>query len=263
VSEAGIGGSGKIRAVAIDDLAAMAAAAKDAGNPIAVQSAYRSYATQVSTFQYWVNLSGYQAALQYSARPGHSEHQLGLAIDFKSAGGSAPWSGDWGQSPAGSWLRKHAWEFGWVQSYPKGQKSKTCYSYESWHFRYVGRDLAAAIHASGLTSREYLWSHFTTAVVPSPSASPGHPSPSPSVVPSASPGVSPEPSPSEPPSPMPSLPPSNPPSEPAAATPSATPASPAGAPLGSATIAALTALGLGVAALVAVLALSRRRRPQA
>jgi len=196
VSEAGISGTAQVRALVIPDLAAMAAAAAAAGNPIGVQSAYRSYATQISTFQYWVNLSGYKQALLYSARPGHSEHQLGVAIDFKSAAGGAPWSGtDWGLSPAGSWMKAHAWEFGFIQSYPKGKAKKTCYDYESWHFRYVGRDEAAAIHASGLTIREYLWSHFTTAIVPSPasSGSPSHPSPVPSLVPSdAPPATSPE-----------------------------------------------------------------------
>ena len=167
VSKAGIQGSGQVRALVIDDLAAMTAAAKAAGTPIAVQSAYRSYLTQVTTFNYWVKTSGHKAALLYSARPGHSEHQLGLAIDFKSAVGGPPWSGgDWGNSPAGTWMRLHAWQYGFVLSYPKGKTSKTCYDYESWHYRYLGRTEAAAVHASGLTIREYLWIHDTTAVVP-------------------------------------------------------------------------------------------------
>jgi LAS superfamily LD-carboxypeptidase LdcB len=190
VSEAGISGTAQVRALVIPDLAAMATAAAVAGNPIGVQSAYRSYTTQISTFQYWVNLSGYKQALLYSARPGHSEHQLGVAIDFRSAAGGAPWSGtDWGLSPAGSWMKAHAWEFGFVQSYPKGKVKKTCYDYESWHFRYVGRDEAAAIHASGLTIREYLWSHFTTTSVSGPT-SPGS-SPSPRTLPGTPPGTSP------------------------------------------------------------------------
>jgi hypothetical protein len=113
-----------------------------------------------------------------------------VAIDFRSAAGGAPWSGtDWGLSPAGSWMKAHAWEFGFIQSYPKGKVKKTCYDYESWHFRYVGRDEAGAIHASGLTIREYLWSHFTMATVGSPgsSGSPTHASPVPSAVPRVSP----------------------------------------------------------------------------
>ncbi|HYL41131.1 MAG TPA: M15 family metallopeptidase [Candidatus Binatus sp.] len=173
VSTAGIGGSGMVRAVAVADLRAMTAAAQAAGNPVAVQSAYRSYATQEATFDYWVSQDGYQTALLYSARPGHSEHQLGLAIDFKSAGAASPFDGDWGTTAAGAWMRLHAWQYGWIQSFPKNQQAKTCYAYEAWHFRYLGRPLAAKVHASGLTVREYLWTHFTTATAALPTKAPG------------------------------------------------------------------------------------------
>jgi D-alanyl-D-alanine carboxypeptidase len=166
VSQAGIAGHGKVRAIVIDDLTAMAEAAAAAGNAIAVESAYRSYDDQVATFNHWVATSGYAAALTFSARPGHSEHQLGLAIDFRSDPGGSPFTGSWGQTPAGKWMRLHAWEFGFIRSYPPNDKAVTCYASEAWHYRYVGRDLAAAIHASGLTTRQYLWANFTTAVVP-------------------------------------------------------------------------------------------------
>ena len=63
-------------------------------------------------------------------------------------------------------MKAHAWEYGFVMSYPKGKIDVTCYDFEPWHFRYVGRELAASIHASGLTPREYLWANFTTTVVP-------------------------------------------------------------------------------------------------
>ncbi|HTK45288.1 MAG TPA: M15 family metallopeptidase [Patescibacteria group bacterium] len=166
VSQAGIAGHGRIRAIAIDDLRAMTEVAAAAGNAIGVESAYRSYADQVSTFNHWVATSGYAAALTYSARPGHSEHQLGLAIDFRSDPGGSPFTGSWGQTPAGKWMRLHAWEYGFIRSYSPKEQAVTCYASEAWHYRYVGRDLAAAIHASGLTTREYLWANFTTAVVP-------------------------------------------------------------------------------------------------
>jgi D-alanyl-D-alanine carboxypeptidase len=274
VSDAGIGGSGKVRSVVIADLEALADAAKAAGNPIAVKSAYRSYAKQVSTFQYWVNLLGRKQALLVSARPGHSEHQLGLAIDFKTAGGGSPFEGDWGESPAGSWMRKHAWQYGWLQSYPKGQRSKTCYAYESWHFRYVGRDLAAAIHASGLTTREYLWSHFTTAVVPTGSPA-GTPTPAATVRPTARPSHAPSSEPTSAPT-SPSSPPAAPSQSPAVPSPSTTagtsplpspsggspapsvgPTAPAGAD--AASVAAVIGLGLGMLALATALLLRRRR----
>jgi D-alanyl-D-alanine carboxypeptidase len=166
VSQAGIAGHGKVRAIVIDDLTAMAEAAAAAGNAIGVESAYRSYDDQVATFNHWVATSGYAAALTFSARPGHSEHQLGLAIDFRSDPGGSPFTGSWGQTPAGKWMRLHAWEFGFIRSYPPNDTAVTCYASEAWHYRYVGRDMAAAIHASGLTTRQYLWANFTTAVVP-------------------------------------------------------------------------------------------------
>src|SRR6185295_16604080 len=65
-----------------------------------------------------------------------------------------------------TWMNRHAWEYGFIRSYPAGGQDISCYASEPWHYRYVGRDLAAAIHGSGLTTREYLWANFTTAVVP-------------------------------------------------------------------------------------------------
>ena len=191
VSQAGIAGRGKVRAIVIDDLRAMAEAAAAAGNAIGVQSAYRSYASQQAVFAGWVAGYGYASALTFSARPGHSEHQLGLAIDFRSDPGGSPFKGSWGSTPAGAWMKKHAWEYGFIRSYPPNEQRVTCYASEAWHYRYVGRDLAAAIHASGLTLREYLWANFTTTVVPAVTPGPGH-TPRPTDLPT-SPGASPEP----------------------------------------------------------------------
>ncbi len=164
VSQANIGGSGKVRAIIIDDLKAMAKSARKAGKGIAVRSAYRSYSSQKSVFAGWVARSGYQQALKYSARPGHSEHQLGTTIDFRSASSqTAPWDyKDWATSKPGAWMQANAWKYGFVMSYPKGKFSTVCYGYEPWHYRYVGRKLAREIHDSGLTPREYLWRNFET-----------------------------------------------------------------------------------------------------
>ena len=155
----GLRGGGSVRSFVQPDLTLMAAAAAAAGAPLQVQSAFRSYATQGSTFNYWVSVAGRAAALLASARPGHSEHQLGTAIDFTSLSGTAPWNyADWATTKAGAWMLNNAWQYGFIQSYPKGKSpSVTCYQYEPWHYRYVGRAEAAAIHASGLTTRQYLW----------------------------------------------------------------------------------------------------------
>jgi D-alanyl-D-alanine carboxypeptidase len=173
VSQAGIAGNGKVRALVIEDLKAMAEAAAAAGAAIGVQSAYRSYEKQQQVFDDWVAIFGYRRALEVSARPGHSEHQLGLAIDFRSDPGGSPFDGDWGTTAAGKWMKAHAWEYGFVLSYPKGKMGVTCYDYEPWHYRFVGREMAGMIHASGQTPRQYLWANFTTTVVPAPTPRPG------------------------------------------------------------------------------------------
>ncbi|MEO8272924.1 MAG: M15 family metallopeptidase [Chloroflexota bacterium] len=258
-AQAGIAGGGKVRAVMIDDLRAMSEAAAAAGNGIGIESAYRSYASQQDVFNSWVKRFGYKRALEVSARPGHSEHQLGLAIDFRSDPGGSPFTGTWNTTPAGKWMKAHAWEYGFVMSYPKGTMAVTCYDYEPWHYRYLGRDLAAKVHASGLTQRAYLWAHFTTTVVPpapTPTKAPAKtarptatPVPSPSVSPSSAPTASPV-APTATPMPPPPLASARP-------TPSATeaPADPTneGGPV------VLAGLGVGLAAVASGAWLLRRR----
>ena len=155
---AGIKGGYLIRALIVEDLRAMAADARAAGAPIALVSGYRSHAQQEKTFAYWVSIGGYEEALRTSARPGHSEHQLGTVIDVTGEGGASPWEyADWGATPAGAWMAVNAWRYGFVMSYPTAAFDRTCYDYEPWHYRYVGRDLAAMIVGSGRTPREVIW----------------------------------------------------------------------------------------------------------
>ena len=160
-STAGLNGGYSVRSVIKADLAAMAAAAKAAGAPIQVASGYRSYSQQAATFQHWVNVSGYAEALLKSARAGHSEHQLGTTLDLTSAGGRPPWEyADWATTTAGKWTAANAWKYGFVMSYPRGETGDTCYAYEPWHYRYVGKPLAAALHGSGVTLREAIWAAY-------------------------------------------------------------------------------------------------------
>ena len=157
-SKAGLNAGHATRAHVVADLKAMTDAARAAGRPIQVQSAFRSYATQQATFNHWVNVGGYQQALRTSARPGHSEHQLGTTFDFTSLGGRPPWDyADWAATPAGGWMAANAWRYGFVLSYPRNTFARVCYEYEPWHYRYLGRPLAAEVRASGLTLREWLW----------------------------------------------------------------------------------------------------------
>lgn len=215
VSEAGIAGGGYIRAVAIDDLRAMAEAAAANGTPIGIWSPYRSYEEQVQIFTGYANQFGFEDAITYSQRPGHSEHQLGLGVDFMTAGGGNPLPGDWGATPSGAWMRENSWKFGWVNSYPLGEggalwNDAACFHYEPWHYRYLGREVAAAVHESGLTIREYLWTNYTMVdpvtgePIPTPTPTPSAtPSPSPTPSPTPTPSLTPTPSPA--PSPSPAL----------------------------------------------------------
>ncbi|MGH2418470.1 MAG: D-alanyl-D-alanine carboxypeptidase family protein [Candidatus Limnocylindria bacterium] len=160
-SAAGLNGGYAVRAVIVADLAAMASDARASGAPIQVVSAFRSYAQQAATFQYWVSVGGYQQALLTSARAGHSEHQLGTTMDVTSLGGAAPWNyADWAATPAGAWMAANAWRYGFVMSYEPGMTALACYSYEPWHYRYVGRATAAAVQASGMTLRQAIWAAY-------------------------------------------------------------------------------------------------------
>lgn len=158
VGNAGIAGRGYVRSLALADLRAMDRAAKAVGIRLRVVSAYRSYWTQRATFNSWVQKVGWTQALRYSARPGHSEHQLGTSVDLSFVNGLDPWNyADFGATTAGTWLRANAWKYGWVMSYPKGAERLTGYAYEPWHFRYFGRTLAAQQRDSGLVPRYWLW----------------------------------------------------------------------------------------------------------
>lgn len=191
-SYAGLNGGYYVRRHVVADLKAMAAAARAAGARLAVQSAYRSFKTQKSTFDYWVRVHGYAVAIKESARAGHSEHQLATTLDFRAYGGPVPWYyRDWGATKVGRWMAANAWKYGFVMSYPKGRTAVTCYQYEPWHYRYVGRERAAAIRESGLTLREYLWLEQNGAT-PTPIPTPT-PTPTPSPEPTPTPTPTPEP----------------------------------------------------------------------
>lgn len=137
------------------DLAALCQAAAAAGVPLAASSAYRSYTTQVSTYNYWVSRDGQAAADTYSARAGYSEHQTGYAIDFRVPGGATldAFSG----TPQQLWLAANAPRFGFIQRYTTANTAETGYMAESWHYRYVGRDIALAYATSGASSLESFW----------------------------------------------------------------------------------------------------------
>jgi D-alanyl-D-alanine carboxypeptidase len=160
VSAAGFSGDFKLRAVVIDDLRALREAALAAGVRLAIQSAYRSEDYQRTVHAVWVERLGAERAALVSARAGHSEHQLGTALDLRSADGPPAWDlDDWAETPEGGWVARNAHTFGFVISYPRNGREASCYDYEPWHLRWVGRETAAAAEASGLAYRAWLYAH--------------------------------------------------------------------------------------------------------
>ncbi len=154
-----------LRGLVMPDLDALREAADANGTPLSVIVGFRTYAQQTSLFERRVNEMGASEAGSRVARPGHSEHQLGTTLDVTDEGATDV-DQSWGASPAGQWVASHAHEFGFLLSYPSGAESRTCYDFEPWHLRYVGRELAADVIASGLTLREHLFALSQTAPAP-------------------------------------------------------------------------------------------------
>ncbi|MBP1931647.1 M15 family metallopeptidase [Ammoniphilus resinae] len=119
-------------------------------------SGYRSYQTQNSIYHYNLKTQGEEEANQYSAVPGHSEHQTGLAIDVSSAVVNYTLEEPFGETKEGKWLAAHAADFGFIIRYPKGMEKITGYAYEPWHIRYVGPKVAVQIQHLGITLEEYV-----------------------------------------------------------------------------------------------------------
>ncbi len=120
-----------------------------------VSSAFRSATIQQTLFTNNQTVNPNQE-FPTVAKPEHSEHQLGTVVDFRSGGNVAFTLQGFTQSPEYAWLKEHAHEYGFVQSYPEGKELITGYAAESWHWRYVGVENATAIHEGKLTVYEYL-----------------------------------------------------------------------------------------------------------
>ena len=124
-------------------------AAKEGLN-IWLSSGYRSYSDQETIYNNYVKEDGVELTDTYSARPGFSEHQTGLAIDVNTVDDSFAYT------PEASWLAQHAHEYGFIIRYPQGKEDITGFQYEPWHIRYVGSDVANKLYKSGQCLEEYL-----------------------------------------------------------------------------------------------------------
>ena len=132
------------------ELLKLIAAMQQAGFPISDHySGFRSYETQTQLYQNYVNKDGKAEADRYSARPGYSEHQTGLAFDLIETNGDLVT-----EEKAAQWLLDHAADYGFVVRYLKGKEKETGYMAEEWHLRDVGKE-AKEIAASGLSLEEY------------------------------------------------------------------------------------------------------------
>lgn len=133
-------------------MAAFSVMQKDASRlrlNIYISSGYRSYSLQQSIYNRYCREDGQALADTYSARPGYSEHQTGLALDLNTI------SQSFASTVAGQWIAAHCHEYGFILRYPKGKEHITGYMYEPWHLRYVGVEIAGKITESGLCLEEY------------------------------------------------------------------------------------------------------------
>ena len=143
----------KIKKAASEPLMKMIDAARADGLNLLVISGYRTERTQRGLFNNSVKRHGMDHALIYSAKPGYSEHQLGLAVDLNSTEES------FDQTKEYKWLKANSYKYGFIERYPKGKEFITGYGYEPWHYRYLGVDLATKVYTENVTYEEYLVKH--------------------------------------------------------------------------------------------------------
>jgi D-alanyl-D-alanine carboxypeptidase len=148
-------GSELLRRKAAEHLRYLAQDAAADGEKLAVASAYRSYEEQRRSHQSLTGVLGPEAG-RLSATPGHSQHQLGTAVDLTNAAADYKLGASFARTSAHRWLDHHAWEYGFVLAYPRNEEEQTGYRWEPWHYRYVGVKYAKRIADSGQSLQEFL-----------------------------------------------------------------------------------------------------------
>lgn len=145
-----------VREIIKPELVQMFEDAKTNNLDLIMNSGFRSSKLQSFYYNNYVKNSGEAAANRFSAKPGYSEHQSGLALDISYASRKCYLDVCFAQTDAGKWLAQHAHEYGFILRYPDGKESITGYQFEPWHFRYVGKDVAKAVFDKQTTYEEYL-----------------------------------------------------------------------------------------------------------
>ncbi len=143
-------GNKKIRKIAYDSLISMIEDAKKENINLFVVSGYRTYKEQEALFNNSVKKNGTTHALLYSAKPGHSEHQLGLAVDLNSV------EPKFENTKEYEWLKNNSFKYGFIERYKKGKENITGYAYEPWHYRFFGIEIATKLYKENITYEEYL-----------------------------------------------------------------------------------------------------------
>lgn len=144
-----------LRSDAAAALEQLFAAAKADGVNLMLSSGYRSYSEQISLYNSYVAGSGSAQADTFSARPGHSEHQTGLAADIEPLNHNCEVDQCFASTPEGRWLAANAYKSGFIIRYGKHDEALTGYEYEPWHIRYVGSDLASQLNSTGQTLEQF------------------------------------------------------------------------------------------------------------
>lgn len=146
----------QMRKVAAKALEEMFEASEEAGLDLVAQSGYRSFERQEAIFASNSQEHGKEAANNFSARAGESEHQTGLTMDVTTPSIENQLIIEFGETEEGKWLQQHAADYGYIIRYPKGKEDITNYQYEPWHIRYVGKKAAKEIMINELTLEEYI-----------------------------------------------------------------------------------------------------------
>lgn len=144
----------QVRQIIVEPLNQLFAAAAANGTPLRLSSGYRSYSYQNGLYNGYVAKQGQQTADEQSARPGYSEHQTGLAIDVAQEQGGCKIEVCFADTPAGKWLAANAHRYGFIIRYDQGLTAITGYSYEPWHLRYIGPELAAEMQQRNVKTLE-------------------------------------------------------------------------------------------------------------
>lgn len=142
----------KVRSILLINFKKLYKDAKKEGYKIIIVSAFRDYDYQKKLFNEYVNNKGLEYALKCSAKPGHSEHQTGLAIDVMGS------NNDYNlfeESKEFEWMKNNAYKYGFILRYPKNKEKITGFKYEPWHYRYVGKEVAEFIYKNNITLEEY------------------------------------------------------------------------------------------------------------